>query len=142
MRAMILPILLAMSAAASAQAPDPADTVEQAKKRIRTVVIYGNDPCPPAASEEEIVVCARRPEEERFRLPPSTRDQATRTRRNDAWAARVRDMEGLGRTDKCSAVGNADLTGCTVEQIERAAAERRAAAAEAAAANAVPGPQR
>lgn len=132
MRAIIVPILLTMSAMASAQATNPADTVEQAKKRIRTVVIYGEDPCPPAASDEEIVVCARRPEEERYRLPPSTRDEATRSRRNDAWAARVRDMEGIGRTDKCSPVGNADLTGCTVEQIARAKAEREAAQAEAA----------
>lgn len=140
MRAIFVPMILAMSAtAAFAQAPNSTDTVEQANKRIRTVVIYGNDPCPPAANPDEIVVCARRPEEERYRLPPSTRDEATRSRRNDAWAARVRSMEGLGRADKCTAVGNADLTGCTLEQIERAAAERRAAQAEA---QNTPAPQR
>lgn len=140
MRVIILPVLLALSAAASAQAPDPGNAVEQAKKRIRTVIIYGDDPCPPTASDEEIVVCARRPEEERYRLPPATRDQATKSRRNDAWAARVRDMEGLGRSDKCTAVGNADLTGCTLEQIERATAERKAAQAEAANTPAAPQP--
>ncbi|MFN3593030.1 MAG: hypothetical protein ACK4TG_12710, partial [Thermaurantiacus sp.] len=34
--------------------------------RTRTVLVYGDDPCPKSENPDEIIVCARRPEEERY----------------------------------------------------------------------------
>lgn len=136
MRASLILMMFCLSTAAAAaesKIPAPAQpgsasaVVEQASKRIRSVTIYGDDVCPAAANDDEIIVCARQPEEERFRLPPATREKATQSRRNNAWVARVGEMADAGRNDKCTAVGNGDHTGCTIQKIERAAAERDAA---------------
>jgi hypothetical protein len=105
----------------------PAESaVDRSQRRVRQVIVFGNDPCPKSTDPDEIVVCARRPAEEQYRLPPVVREQATQSRRGDSWAARARGLENLGRTDKCSAVGNADLNACQLQEgLERVREERR-----------------
>lgn len=87
--------------------------------RSRTVLVYGNDPCPKSDNPDEIVVCARRPEEERFRIPKDLReaDRAASIARVDNVAER-RDALVSGRTaatgiGSCSAVGPGGIIGCT-----------------------------
>ena len=63
-------ILLCLSTAV----PAIAQQQEQPEKprQVRSVVIYGDDPCP-EGKEGEIIVCARKPESERYRVPEEVR---------------------------------------------------------------------
>lgn len=103
-------------------------------KRIRSVVIYGDDVCPTAANPDEIVVCSKRPERERYRLPQSVREQAQKNRKNRSWAARSQDMSNLGRSGNgtCSPVGPNGGSGCVLQGIRDAAEEKRDAAEDSA----------
>lgn len=109
--------LLSMAAPAPTIAQD-AEGTEDAR-RVRGVVIFGNDPCPKGATGE-IVVCARRPEEERYRIPPEIRREmevaAVRT-----WQRRAREVDSLGRAGigSCSTVGPGGSAGCTLEAIQK-----------------------
>ncbi len=104
-------LLLAGAAGAPALAQD-------GPVRARTIVVYGDDPCPVASNPDEIIVCARRPEEERFRIPKELREleQATISRRDDVGAERAAlasgrpSATGIG---SCSTVGPGGMTGCT-----------------------------
>jgi hypothetical protein len=86
--------------------------------RARTIVVYGDDPCPTARNPDEIIVCARRPEEERFRIPRELREleAAQIPRRDDVGAERAALASGRPAATgigSCSAVGPGGMTGCT-----------------------------
>ncbi len=86
--------------------------------RSRTVLVYGDDPCPKATNPDEIVVCARRPEEERYRIPKEIREQeqAEIERRDNVGAQRTELASGRPSatgTGSCSAAGPGGMTGCT-----------------------------
>src|SRR3546814_3237731 len=72
----IIPVLLAsalMAGPAFAQAEGPSQRTLGTTtdgKRIVSMVIYGEDPCP-EGKDGEIVVCSRQPERDRYRLPRS-----------------------------------------------------------------------
>src|SRR3546814_3002958 len=72
----IIPALLAsalMAGPAFAQAEGPSQRTLGTTtdgKRIVSMVIYGEDPCP-EGKDGEIVVCSRQPERDRYRLPRS-----------------------------------------------------------------------
>jgi hypothetical protein len=91
---------------------------QDAPVRARTIVVYGDDPCPVASNPDEIIVCARRPEEERFRIPKELRELEAQQvpRRDDVGAERAAlasgrpSATGIG---SCSAVGPGGFTGCT-----------------------------
>ncbi|MFN3591394.1 MAG: hypothetical protein ACK4MX_03315 [Thermaurantiacus sp.] len=86
--------------------------------RARTIVVYGDDPCPVASNPDEIIVCARRPEEERYRIPKELRELEAQQvpRRDDVGAERAAlasgrpSATGIG---SCSTVGPGGMTGCT-----------------------------
>jgi hypothetical protein len=86
--------------------------------RERVVTVYGSDACPKATNPDEIVVCSRRPEEERYRIPRTLRDEerAQISRRDnvavqrDALASGRPAATGIG---SCSAVGPGGFIGCT-----------------------------
>jgi hypothetical protein len=80
--------------------------------RIRHVIVYGADPCPPS-SEDEIVVCARRPDGERYRVPENLREGVPGPE-YESWAARSRNLEYVGRsgTMSCTPSGDGGWTGC------------------------------
>jgi hypothetical protein len=141
--------LLALSTAPAlaAQAPSPAanavpiPAVEgqrntpPARTEIR-IAVFGNDPCPKGQGDE-IVVCARLPESERYRVPKRLRDEKAAAKRTEqAWGARVRDIDTVGNEtlpSGCSAVGPGGTTGC-FDQFLRDSRARKAADADAAAA--------
>lgn len=95
--------------------------------RIAEIIVYGNDPCP-RSTDDEVVVCARKPESERYRIPDRLR-QGGSLQSRQAWAARARSFEVVGRTgtQSCSAVGPGGQTGCLQQIIDQARAEAREA---------------
>jgi hypothetical protein len=105
--------------AALAPAPILAQSrADQQRQQVRQVIVYGNDPCP-RQSGDDIVVCARRPESERFRVPPTTRDPeapAARSNLDRDQEAREIGATGIG---SCSASGPGGASGCLQQQIDR-----------------------
>jgi hypothetical protein len=111
--------ILALALAAAPLAASPA-AAQDTGYRSRTVVVFGNDPCPKADNPDEIIVCARRPEEERYRIPKDLREaeKAAQVAREDQVAAN-RAAIVSGRTaaagiGSCSATGAGGITGCTL----------------------------
>ncbi len=121
-----------LAAAIPALAQEPVDPIAQAEERVRRVVVYGDDPCPPS-TDGEIVVCARLPETERYRIPEELRDEASEDDpASESWASRAESIEYVGDTgiQSCSAVGPSGFTGCWAEVVRQAREERRRAATE------------
>ncbi len=87
--------------------------------RTRTVLVYGDDPCPKSENPDEIIVCARRPEEERYRIPRELREAeraATIAREDNVAANRAQLASGRDAATgigSCSTVGPGGTTGCT-----------------------------
>jgi hypothetical protein len=107
-----------LAAASLALAAVPAQA-QDGNYRSRTVLVYGNDPCPTSSNPDEIVVCSRRPEEERYRIPKDVREQekaATIAREDQVAANRAAlvssRVAGTG-TGSCSIQGAGGITGCT-----------------------------
>lgn len=120
-------LAMAAALAACSAAELAGQPVEQQRQRVRQVVVFGNDPCPPSTADE-IIVCARRPETERLRLPPDARGAAPGAE-SEAWQNRARALDeaqeaGIG---SCTAVGPGGSTGCLQEQIDAHRAEHDAA---------------
>lgn len=114
--------------AGPALAQDTVVDPNAAPKKIRSVFVYGNEPCPQAANADEIVVCRRAPAEEQYRIPPPLRE-APPTPANNAWANRAENIiedSDVAIPGSCSPVGSGGQTGCSREAAERWAAERRA----------------
>ena len=123
-RLMALGLLVATPA--FAQDAEVDSTVQP--KKIRSVFVYGNEPCPQAANGDEIVVCRRAPAEEQYRIPPPLRE-APANPANTSWATRVDAIiqdSDVAIPGSCSPVGSGGQTGCSREAAERWAAERRA----------------
>ena len=115
--------LIALALAATplpASAQDAAPPAEQSASsavidnyRRRTLVVYGDDPCPVAQSPDEIVVCARRPEEERYRL--RSVDPVPGERIEQGGTNRILGLDDVrlaGGTGTCTTVGPGGLHGC------------------------------
>lgn len=91
------------------------------------ITVYGEESCPTPRDEEEIVVCARRPEEERYRLPPTLRERPDRPA-EISWHARNEVLEEDARTmrpDSCSVVGSGGQGGCASALVRQWYDERR-----------------
>ncbi len=112
---------LTLSAAAIAAAGFAATApvaAQNAKAEVSEIIVYGTDPCP-RSTDDEVVICARKPEAERYRIPERLR-QGGSLQSRQAWAARAKSFEMVGRTgiNSCSPVGPAGYTGC-VDQLIR-----------------------
>ena len=102
----------------------PAAPALAQQARVSEIIVYGTDPCP-RSTDDEIVVCARKPESERFRIPEALR-QGGSLQSRQAWAARAKQFETVGRTgiNSCSPVGPGGWTGCTEQLINQAFNDR------------------
>ena len=92
--------------------------------KVSEIIVYGTDPRP-RSTDDEIVVCARKPETERYRIPERLR-QGGSLQSRQAWAARAKQFETVGRTgiNSCSPVGPGGWTGCTEQVINQAFNDR------------------
>ena len=102
----------------------PAAPAMAQQARVSEMIVYGTDPCP-RSTDDEIVVCARKPESERFRIPEALR-QGGALQSRQAWAARAKQFEVVGRTgiNSFSPVGPGGWTGCTEQLIGQAFTDR------------------
>jgi hypothetical protein len=126
----IAPSALALSTPALAQpgreGPSPVGTAGPLDtEKVKQVIVYGDDPCPPGAADE-ITVCARLPDRDRYRIP-----EELRTDPNDAsvqaWANRAKSIETVGATgiNSCSTAGAGGFTGCFAKLARQAKEERK-----------------
>jgi hypothetical protein len=97
---------------------------QSADEKVNTLIIYGDDVCPPS-KDDEITVCARKGEAERYRIPENLRK--TYSPQNDAWTNRVVAYEAVSKTGtmSCSPVGAGGFTGCLGKFIDKAYAEKK-----------------
>lgn len=113
---------VATPALAQADAPTSAPTMRKAdpddssQPRQRLVTVFGTDACPKPSDPDEIVVCTRRPDEERYRIPPTVR-AATAKPPGVASGDRKQllgDATGGagGSIGSCSTVGPGGGSGC------------------------------
>ena len=118
-------IFLALAVAAASPAFAQQDEGD-APEREANVIVYGDDPCPPA-SGDEVVICARRPEDDRYRIPEALRGSGRR--QELGGISRVEALEESQRDTRpgsCSVVGSFGATGCTQQMIRDWYADRRA----------------
>jgi hypothetical protein len=103
-------------------------------KRVRSVLLYGEEKCPVARDPDEIVVCASAGESP-YRIPKQFRDQPNEGAAAQAWTNRVETVEQVNRAglpNSCSPVGIQGQTGCTRDMIRQWYQERLDAKAKAA----------
>ena len=117
--------VLAAFAIAGAWANPAAAQEATGGERVNQVIVYGNQPCPGARDDSEIVVCVR--QEDPYRVPQDLRESGAP--QNEAWANRVAANADVGVTGvgSCSAVGQEGMTGCVVDMIDQAYAEKETA---------------
>ena len=109
---------------AAALLPLPAlaqDKPQDPPQRVRSVLLYGSEPCPKPASEDEIVVCANAGESP-YRIPKSLRNQPDESAPAQAWTNRVETVEEVNRAglpNSCSPIGMGGQTGCTRQMLRQ-----------------------
>jgi hypothetical protein len=119
-------LLLAAGAAGALLAAAPAAAqAPAAEPKVSTMIVYGDDPCPPS-TDDTIIVCGRQPEKERYRIPEPLRGDPNDPT-NQAWATRSQALEVAGRSGigSCSPVGPGGASGCFNQIVQAARAERR-----------------
>ena len=117
-------VLLALALVA---APSQEAAQDAPPQRIRNVLVRPGEACPPASSPNEVVVCAPA-DPEQFRIPRQFREEPVIGGPNTAWNVRARQaLDDNRRTlpGSCSPVGTAGQSGCSQQQLEQWAAERR-----------------
>jgi hypothetical protein len=124
-RLMVAAALLASPAMAQ-DSKQSQDASSGPPKRVRSILLYGQEECPKAQSEDEIVVCANAGESP-YRIPKQFRDQPKQDAASQAWTNRVETVEEVNRAglpNSCSPVGTGGQTGCTRQMIRQWYQER------------------
>lgn len=107
---------LLLAGIAAVIAASPAAAQSSSTYRTRTVLVYGDDPCPRSENPDEIIVCARRPEEERYRIPKELREAERAVAASDNVPAQRASLlatrEATTGAGSCSTVGAGGWTGC------------------------------
>lgn len=132
--ALIAALLLTPGAALAQQSPNnPQAESGQPPKRVRQVMLTGDQKCPESTAEE-VVVCGR--DDEPYRIPKALRNDKPIPAQNQSWVNRAETMDRVGRVaggipDTCSPVGSGGQSGCSIQWNQQYQAERRARRAEA-----------
>lgn len=128
-RATTLVLLLLAAAPLPAQTmlkPTPTDT---SLPRQKVVTVFGTDPCPKSSDPDEIIVCSRRPDDERYRIPPTVRSDVKPDGpfEGSNRKALLGDASGGagGGIGSCSAVGSGGGTGCNQAMQDQYRSARR-----------------
>lgn len=117
-RLMLATALLAAPAFAQTQDQTAA---EGPPKRVRSILLYGDQSCPKPANPDEIVVCSNAGESP-YRIPKRFRDQPKEDAPSTSWSRRmevVEDFNRAGMPNSCSAVGSGGQTGCTRQMLQQ-----------------------
>ena len=94
-------------------APVQAQTPTPPPQRIRSVTVYGDQPCPQSEGDE-IVVCSRESWDDQFRIPKELRAGPVEAP-NVSWTRRgelIQEVNRIGLPNSCSPVGTGGQTGC------------------------------
>ncbi|MBO9712802.1 hypothetical protein [Sphingomonas sp.] len=105
----------ALFAAAPAGQGQTAPAQDGPPKRIRSVMLVGDEKCPTSTDPDEIVVCATIGDSP-YRIPKRFRDQRTDKPDGVAWGRRaevVEEVNRVGMPGSCSVVGSYGQSGCT-----------------------------
>lgn len=116
-------LALLMASPAVAQQAEPPGAPPQ---RVRSVLLYGDDKCPKAEKPDEIVVCANAGDSP-YRIPKKLRER-TPGPEGTSWARRAELVDEVNRVTlpgSCSPVGSFGQSGCTMQMVQRWAAERK-----------------
>ncbi len=118
------PVAAGQQNAAGQQASGAARTLAAVDNvRVNQLILYGDQVCPPS-TDEEIIVC-HKVQESPYRIPAPLRD--TPGPASNSWANRAMELQYVGRggIGSCSPDGPGGATGCLVQFINQARAERR-----------------
>ncbi|MBX3564874.1 MAG: hypothetical protein KF730_09900 [Sphingomonas sp.] len=97
------------------------DKPQDPPKRVRSILLYGQEECPKPQDPDEIVVCANAGESP-YRIPKALRDQPKEDAASQAWTNRVETVEEVNRAglpNSCSPVGTGGQTGCTRQMLQQ-----------------------
>jgi hypothetical protein len=89
----------------------------------RVLTIFGNDTCP------KDTICVRGSEADRYRIPKQFRNTGPIAPGNQSWGARAQGTIDAGAktgTGSCTTVGGGGWTGCYMQQMQAARAEKKA----------------
>lgn len=117
-------LLVALAMAMPAWAQEQADGGQP--QRVRSVLLYGDDKCPKPESADEIVVCANAGDSP-FRIPKNLRER-TPGPEGTSWVRRAELVDDVNRVTlpgSCSPIGSFGQSGCTLQSIQRWAAEKK-----------------
>jgi len=123
---MIRPLLVAALVVAVPAAAQEADAPDDQPQRVRSVLLYGDQQCPKAESPDEIVVCANAGDSP-YRIPKNLRERDPGPE-GRSWVRRaevVDEVNRVGVPGSCSPIGSFGQSGCTMQMIQRWAAERQ-----------------
>jgi hypothetical protein len=90
-------------------------------KRVRSVILYGQEACPKPTDPDEIVVCASGGDSP-YRIPQRFRNQPAEGPAARSWSRRVEMVEEVNRAglpNSCSPIGTGGQTGCTRQMIQQ-----------------------
>jgi len=131
---MIARLLVAAALLAAPAVAQDQKTSQEPPKRVRSVLLYGEESCPKPTDPDEIVVCANAGDSP-YRIPKQFRNQPDEGAAAQAWTNRVETVEEVNRAglpNSCSPVGSGGQTGCTRAMIRQWYQERLDAKAKAA----------
>lgn len=121
MNRLLLVALLAAPPVAAQQEGAPTQP-----QRVRSVLLYGDQQCPKAESSDEIVVCANAGDSP-YRIPKNLRER-TPGPDGTSWVRRAELVDEVNRValpGSCSPVGTSGQSGCTLQSVQRWAAEKK-----------------
>jgi len=103
-----------------------ASSAQTANDRILT--IFGDDACP------KDTICVRAPEADRYRIPKQFRNTGPIAPGNQSWAARAAQLDNVERVgpSACTVQGPDNWSGCWIQRMRAARADRRNTAQETA----------
>jgi hypothetical protein len=102
------------------------DAPQGPPKRIRNVILFGDEQCPTAQDPDEVVVCAKTSESP-YRIPKRFRNQPAEGPAAQSWSRRaelVEEVNRAGLPNSCSPIGTGGQTGCSRQFIQQWAQER------------------
>lgn len=123
---MIANLLIAATLLAAPAVAQDDKTSQEPPKRVRSVVLFGDEQCPKPSGPDEVVVCANAGESP-YRIPKRFRNQPAEGPGGQAWTRRVEVVEEVNRAgmpNSCSPVGTGGQTGCTRQMLQQWAQER------------------